>query len=363
MIGGTLWRYFAALFLKWILGLFFGATLLAFLLDFLEVLRSYSDRPNASALDLVAVSALRIPLITEQILPFAVLIGSMAAFLALSRRSELVVSRAAGLSVWQFGSPGVVIALLIGVFATCVYNPAATAMRTESDRIAAAAFGSVASILSDASSDAWLRQRTPEGEAIMSVEGIADGGQTILEPVFWVFDANGRLTRRVEAVIGTLHSDHWALEEALVVDLTGVRTPVEVYELATSLTADQVRDRLSAPDAVSFWRLPSTISQAEASGLPPYRFRLQFHVLLSRPLLLASMVLIAATVSLGMARSGQVGRMILGGMTAGFVLYVVTEIARDLGSEGLVPAVLAAWAPGIVAMLLGVTLLLYREDG
>ena len=34
-----------------------------------------------------------------------------------------------------------------------------------------------------------------------------------------------------------------------------------------------------------------------------------------------------------------------------------------LGSEGLVPAALAAWAPGVAAALLGVTVLLYREDG
>jgi lipopolysaccharide export system permease protein len=363
MTGGLVWRYFAALFLKWILGLFAGATLLAFLIDLLEVLRGNADRPGVAFLDIVAVSALRIPLITEQILPFAVLLGSMAAFVALSRRSELVVARAAGLSVWQFAAPGLAVALVIGVVATTVYNPLATAMRTESDRIAAARFGSVASILSEQSSEAWLRQRTPDGEAIMSVEGIADGGRTILEPVFWVFDRDGRLAFRVEAVIGTLHADHWTLEEAVVVDLTGVRTPHGHYDLPTSLTPDQVRDRLSAPDAVSFWRLPATIEQAAASGLPPYRFRLQFHVLLSRPLLLASMVLIAATVSLGLARSGQLGRMILGGVVAGFVLYVVTEIARDLGSEGLVPAVLAAWSPGVVATLLGVTVLLYREDG
>ncbi|HUG60598.1 MAG TPA: LPS export ABC transporter permease LptG [Methylomirabilota bacterium] len=363
MIFGALWRYIAGLFLKWIVGLFVGTTLLAFLIDVLEVLRGNVDRPEVSYLDIVAVSALRIPLVTEQILPFAVLIGSIAAFLALSRRSELVVTRAAGLSVWQFAGPGLLVALAIGVFATTVYNPAVTAMRMESDRIAAAAFGSVASILSESSSEAWLRQSTPEGEAIMSVEGIADAGRTILEPTFWVFDESGRLARRVEAVIGTLEDDRWRLAEAVETDLTGVRTPHALYDLPTLLTPDQVRERLSSPDAVSFWRLPDTISQAAASGLPPYRFRLQFHVLLSRPLLLASMVLIAATVSLGMARSGHLGRMILGGVVAGFVLYVITEIARDLGSEGLVPAALAAWAPGVVATLFGVTMLLYREDG
>lgn len=358
----TLARYFGMTFLKWDLGLFLGATLLAFMIDVLELLRS-SRGEGLDLLRLVAISALRIPNITEQILPFAVLLGSIAAFVGLSRRSELVVARAAGLSVWQFAAPGVAVALLIGVLGSTVYNPIATAMKAKSDALDGASAGGVASFLSDASSNAWLRQRTADGEAIMRVQGIADAGGTVLEPVFWLFDESGLLSTRIEAVLGELREDHWTLSEVTLVDKSGAPRRLDRYDLPTSLTRDQVRDRLSSPDVVSFWRLPETIDQAAASGLPPYRFNLQFHVLLSRPLLLASMVLIAATVSLGLARSGGTGRMIIGGVTAGFVLYVVTEIARDLGSEGLVPAALAAWSPAVVASLLGVTALLYREDG
>ncbi|WP_075217855.1 LPS export ABC transporter permease LptG [Mongoliimonas terrestris] len=358
----TLQRYYGRLFLKWILGLFLGAGFLAFLIDVLEVIRSNSDNENFTLPGALAVSALRIPLVTEQILPFAVLLGAIGAFLSLSRRSELIVSRAAGLSVWQFAFPGLVVAFGIGLFATVVYNPMATAMKVQSDRIATG-FGSVASFLADTASDTWLRQRTAEGEAVMRVGGIGDAGRMILEPTFWLFDTEGRLTRRVEAVVGELQGDEWLLSAVISTDISGQPENLPELRLPTSLTADQVRDRLSAPEAVSFWRLPETIDQAAAAGLPPYRFNLQFHVLLARPLLLASMVLIAATVSLGLSRSGGVGRMILGGVSAGFVLYVVTEIARDLGSEGLVPAALAAWAPAVVASLMGSTVLLHREDG
>ena len=41
----------------------------------------------------------------------------------------------------------------------------------------------------------------------------------------------------------------------------------------------------------------------------------------------------------------------------------VLNRAQSLGSEGLVSPVLAAWAPSIVAILLGSTVLLFREDG
>lgn len=363
MIRTTLTRYFGRIFLKWILGLFLGAAVLVYLIDVLELMRTRLDDAPDSILGLMAVSALRVPLIMEQVLPFAVLIGSIAAFVTLSRRSELVVSRAAGLSVWQFAAPGLAVAIGIGIVGTLAYNPAAVAMKVASDRLAGEIVGRTASILSEQSSERWLRQHTAEGDAVMSVSGVADGGETILRPVFWQFDATGRLVRRVEADSAGLSGDTWRLRNAVVVDTSGTPREMPTFEIPTRLTPDQVRGRFASPDSVSFWKLPGTIVQASASGLPAYRFRLQFHALLSRPLLLASMVLIAATVSLGFSRSGGAGRLILGGVVAGFVLYVITEIARDLGSEGLVPSALAAWAPAVVATMLGSTVLLFREDG
>jgi lipopolysaccharide export system permease protein len=362
MIGGTLGRYFGFLFLKWILGLFLATAALVFMIDSVELLRRKLADVDSS-LSLLAVSALRVPLIMEQVLPFAVLLGAIAALVSLSRRSELVVSRGAGLSVWQFILPGLIVAAGFGLFASLVYNPAAVAMKIQADRLSTELLGRSASLLAESSSESWLRQHTRAGDAVMRVAGIADDGTVILEPEFWLFGPDGLLERRVEAVIGELHEDRWTLSEATVVDTSGSPRRVPVYDVPTELTADQVRGRFASPDTVSFWRLPGTISQSAASGLPPYRFLLQFHVLLSRPLLLAAMVLIAATVSLGLSRSGGTGRLILGGVAAGFVLYVVTEIARDLGSEGLVPAALAAWAPAVVATLLGSTVLLFREDG
>ena len=45
------------------------------------------------------------------------------------------------------------------------------------------------------------------------------------------------------------------------------------------------------------------------------------------------------------------------------MLYIVLKIAEDLGSGGVVPPLLAAWLPAIVATLVGVTVLLHLEDG
>ena len=76
-----------------------------------------------------------------------------------------------------------------------------------------------------------------------------------------------------------------------------------------------------------------------------------------------AMVLIAATVSLRVFRFGNIGSMILGGVAAGFVLYVAGEVARGMGGAGIVPPLLAAWTPAVVASSIGFTVLLHQEDG
>ncbi len=62
----------------------------------MELLRRAGDAPRATGILMAGLSFLRTPTIAEQALPFAVLFGSMIAFLNLSRKLELVIARAAG---------------------------------------------------------------------------------------------------------------------------------------------------------------------------------------------------------------------------------------------------------------------------
>ena len=78
---------------------------------------------------------------------------------------------------------------------------------------------------------------------------------------------------------------------------------------------------------------------------------------------MCAMVIIAATVSLRVFRSGNIGRMIISGIVAGFVFYVVLKIMGDLGAAGVIRPSLSVWGPVVVALLLGTNVLLFQEDG
>ncbi|WP_428697171.1 LPS export ABC transporter permease LptG [Stappia sp.] len=361
--GRTLAVYLALRFLVSIGGLFLLAAVLIFIFDALELLRRASDQEGASLARIGLISLLRVPQLMEQVLPFAVLFGAIAAFLGLSRKLELVVARAAGVSVWQFTAPALAVGIFVGIAAVLVYNPLAVVLRTQSDEIASGLFGREQNFLLQTTGDIWLRQDGIDGESVLHAKQILDNGERLLGVTVFTFDRKGSFVERIEAREAVLADQSWRLSSGTVYSTSGDPRAFTSYSVSTYLTPTEVRESIAAPESIGFWDLPRVIELSQRAGLPAYRYSLQYQTLLARPALLAAMVLIAACVSLRVSRMGGVGRLILGGILAGFVLYVLSELGKDLGGAGIVPPVLAAWAPGVFGVLMGITILLHLEDG
>jgi lipopolysaccharide export system permease protein len=361
MIGFTLGRYLSARFFTMIMAVFATIFGLVYLIDFVEMLRRTGDKPGVTAAFVAFLSLLRTPTVSEQVLPFCVLFGAMATFLNLTRKLELIVARAAGVSVWQFILPPILIALSIGLVSVTLLNPVSAALKLRADRIELEIFGGSAKHGNDTTT--WLRQRSVDGEAQLRIEQMSNGGMQLQGVTAYVYDTDGNFIEKVEAPSGTYQPGYWQLSNARITVPGEEATQAGTYLLATNLTADELAQGSSSPESVSFWSLPSVRDQTESAGLDGVGYSLQYQTLLARPLLLVAMVLIAAAFSLRFFRFGGIGKMVVGGIAAGFVLYLLTKVVADLGGSGLLSAPVAAWSPAIVGSLLGALALLHQEDG
>jgi lipopolysaccharide export system permease protein len=327
-------------------------------------MRKAGEIPNVSALAVAQTSLFRVPQISEQIIPFSVLIGAMICYLSLSRRLELVVVRAAGVSVWQFIAPAVVVALAIGAAATSLYNPLSAMLDEQAKRLETQIFGPRGSGSPFGSGGTfWLSQRSEDGQSILNAttslqQGVVLGGITVLQ-----YDAGGRFRERVEAPRATLEPGHWRLEDARVYAIGAAPRGPSEYLVATALTPEQVRESFATPETVPFWRLPEYIERAERAGSAAAAYRLQYHKLLARPFLLVAMVLLAAAVSLRFFRFGGIQTMVVCGVLAGYLLYVVSRVVDDMSKADLMHPLVAAWLPVLIGGVTGFVALLYQEDG
>jgi lipopolysaccharide export system permease protein len=363
VMGGKLARYFGLSFLGSVLAVFAAIFLLVALLDYIELMRRAAGIPNVSAVQVAKASLYRVPQVTERIMAFCVLIGAMSCYLNLSRRLELVVARSAGVSAWQFITPALVVALLLGVVATAIYNPISAVLQERSKRLEAEIFNANPTGGRPSGGAFWVRQRTSEGQAIVNAQSSRDQGVQLGGVTIFTFDSAGHFRERIEATTAALGAGFWRLEDVRIYAPAAAPSDLSSFQLATNLTPEQVRESFATPESVPFWQLPSYITIAEHAGLVAAGYRLQYQKLLARPFLLASMVFLAAAVSLRFFRFGGVQKMVLSGVAAGFLLYVLSKVTEDFSKAELMHPVAAAWLPVFVGGLTGLVALLYQEDG
>lgn len=364
IISTLIGRYIAAKFVTMIAGCFTLCLGLIFLVDFIEILRQ-SGKFGGASMGLIAwITVLRLPAYGELTLPFAVLVGTIMSFLTLSRSSELVIIRAAGISVWQFVIPGLIVAVLLGLFSVLVYNPMAANARALSEELRAEAFGRSTSLLKT-KAGAWLRQDSIDGQSVISAKATADNGLTLAGVTVLQYDRAGTFTARVDALRAELRHGYWTLYDAAI-SRPAAATDIERYDrfqIATYLKPEQVTNALGSAISISIWELPARIALAEKAGLRATIYRVQMEQLIARPLLLAAMVLLGATVSLRAFRFGGIQTMVVTGLVAGFGFFILAEMSRQLGLSELASPTIAIWVPIGVASALAATALLYQEDG
>ena len=363
MVTNTLGRYFAGRFVISALGVFASIFVLLVLVDYIEMVRKTSGLVSASAVMVAETSLFRVPQLLEKMMPFCVLIGAMTCYLALSRRLELVVARAAGVSAWQFIAPALASAILLGILATVAYNPMSANLRETSKQMEAELFGSAPGGGIQDASGFWINQVNADGSVIINAARSEQQGVRLTGLTLFRFDTANQFKERIEAREATLEDGFWLFKTLRRYSLDSPPVDQDRFELATSLTPSQVRNSFSTPETVSFWQLPSYIRSSESSGFATAGYRLQYHKLLAQPFLLAAMVMLAASVSLRFFRMGGVQKMVLSGVGAGFLLYVLSKVTEDLSKAELMHPIAAAWLPVFVGGLTGFLALLYQEDG
>jgi lipopolysaccharide export system permease protein len=356
----VLWRTLTAILMA-----FLVITAVELLVDFVSVSRDVGARVDISPSTVLVLTLMKAPSVLLILLPFVFLFGTLAAFVGLNRRSELIAMRAAGLSAWRFIFPAALAAFVCGILAATAFNPAASALNARYDAMRSEL---MKDYLAGASKEVWLRQGSDRRQVVIHARSRTEGDGVVLRGVsvfFYTVDQQGvpQFDRRVEAREGRLRP-----EGLVLTDVNSAR-PGGFAEHSDSLTLPSaVRDptgllHASSVDAVSFWDLPGAIRRAEQAGLTSTAYQIQLQQLIATPLLYSAMAVLAAAFSLRLMRLGGLAGLAGAGVALGFGFFFFNEVCGALGRSGIIPTYAAAWAPPVLALLSGLTLLCYTEDG
>jgi lipopolysaccharide export system permease protein len=288
----------------------------------------------------------------------------MLTFQRLTRSHELVAARSAGVSIWQFLLPALLVAQVIGIFTLVAFNPLASVLMARYEALQQKYLSQDSDLITVGQGGLWLRQtREGGGELLLHARQMHPDTGRLDQVVVLEFAADGTFASRIDAALAYLRPGYWELSAPLLSDRDGESRIVPDIRLPTDLTGHRIQDSFAAPETLSFWDLPGFVQELEAVGFSAREHRLYWQGLLALPLLLSAMLLIGTTSSLRLVRRGGVGLLITAGLVTGFLFYILSDVVFAVGLSGRLPAILAAWSPAGIAVLLGCTTLLHLEDG
>lgn len=356
-------RYIGRRFLVSIALVFAIVVAVTLLIDIIDLGNRAAGHADATFGLVVEMALLHLPYLSQKVLPFAVLFGTMLTYVWLTRTNELIVTRAAGISAWQFLLPSLAIALLLGVFMMTVFSPLLAATISRFEQLEAEYLRGQESLLAVSPGGLWLREGDSKHQYVIHATHVASKGADLGDVIIFAFEGEDRFVERIDARKAVLKNGFWDLTDVMV---TRPDTPAEKMaelELPTDLTTHRIQDSFALPETMSFWELPAFIRSMEAAGFSALHHRIYWYSMLSEPLLLAAMVLVAATFSLRLTRRGRLGLFVLSGLAAGFLLYFISDVSLAFGMSGNLPPILAAGAPAAIFAMLGSAMLFHLEDG
>jgi len=360
----TLTLYLAKLFVVRILAVLVMLVLVLLALDLLAETGDILAVPGNGQAEIFEYASLRAPQLAARFLPYSVLLATLITLVTLNQNSEVVAMKAAGLSAHQVLAPLLLTAALVSAVSFGFNERIVTRANATLAAWQAAEYGPVPASDTGAGKPRANIYLT-DGDNILSAATLTGTGEDIvLTGVTWYARAPGGIIReQIRAPRATYAAPGWRLENPAKFDVAGAVTdrPASLV-VGEGLTPERIMLQSVDVDAQGFWELKASIDAYEAAGRNTDEMRAKWWHRLSGPLSALLMPLLGSVAAFGLARSGQLFVRAIIGMALGFAYFVVDNAALAMGSFGGYPPLLAAWAPFLLFLLLGETVLIRTEE-
>jgi lipopolysaccharide export system permease protein len=353
--------YMVRLFLTRSFAVLLALVLILMTLDLLGEAGKILEVPGNGNSDLWHYVALRIPLLVSRFLPFSVLLGTLIAFVGLNQHSEVVAMKAAGLSAHQILAPLVIASIAIAA-ALFAFNEGVV---VNSARVVDAWSDNDYKPIPPASGvigNVWLLS----GDDLVRANIVSGSGPQMIARGVTIYDRSGGVLQRViraARAVPTPASHAWQLTDVRIYDANmNVVRHLPSMPAMPGVTPAQLTLAKVDPTELDYWTLKKRIAELEAAGRPTDEARAGLEHKISGPLSTVLMPLLAAVAAFGLARSGQVLMRAALGMALGFAYFVADNFSLAMGNAGAYPPLVAAWAPFLLFLLVGETVLVRTEE-
>ena len=300
--------------------------------------------------------ALMVPSHLYELLPIAVLIGTIFVMARLAQSSEYTILRTSGLGPWR----AMRTLLILGLAFAAVTFAAGDYLAPAADRTGQLLKARLEGRISVGQTGAWLKERQSFHTYNVNVGSLSPDGDMQSIRIYEA-DAKGYLVSITQATRGKFADDgSWVLENAERSEFAGQapdtpkvdRVKMPTYRWPTEITQEMVSVALLKPERMGTLDLFQYIRHLEANGQTSQRYEIEFWRKVFYPLSCTVMVVLALPFAYLHFRSGGITGYVFGGVLIGISFFLLNNVFGYIGNLQNWQPWLAAAAPGLLYSLL-----------
>lgn len=343
------------------------AALLVFFVIILQMLDLLNRTDDLMAVEgaglgsIVQYISLQAPQLIRQFTPFAALLGIVLTLAGLSHTSEITVMRAAGLSAHRVLAPlGIVCALI--ACAHFVFNE--TVAVKAAKRLDYWAVNDYALELEPESETRTDIRLNFDNEFISAASAARFGEAILLTDVTIISFDGDQLISRLTRARGAQHVEGaWRLYGVRIMNAGTLEVETSENAVWTNALDPEFLFALTLePDQTAIPELMTKIDQLEEDNADTRAAMTSLLSRFSQPMATLVMPLLGAIAGFGIHRQGVLLARAVSGSALGFAYFVAENLALALGKLGVLPAIIGAFFPFALFMLVGFAILLAMEN-
>ena len=333
-----------------------GFLALFFFFDFVDELPNVGKAGGAYRLtQALAYVTLMVPNHLYELLPIAVLIGTIFVMARLAQSSEYTILRTSGLGPWRALRTLLALGLMFAVLTFAAGDYVAPAAGRAAQLLKARLEGRI----SIGQTGAWLKEKQPFHSYNVNVNALTPDGDMQGVRIF-ESDARGFLVSITQAPKGRFADDgSWTLENAERTEFTPggdvaqvERVKVPSLRWPTQITPEMVSVALLKPDRMSTIDLFEYIRHLEENSQTSQRYEIEFWRKVFYPLSCIVMVVLALPFAYLHFRSGGITSYVFGGVLIGISFFLLNNVFGYIGNLQNWRPWLTAAAPGLIYSVL-----------
>ncbi len=322
-------------------------------IDFFERFRGFLGH-GASAGLVLAYFLLKTPRIVTEIVPVAVLAGTLLGLGNLAKRNELMAMRACGISLWQMAAPVLLAGLGISVAALAWNEYVVPPSLLRAHYIEHVKIKKKQLRGHFAETAIWYHGK----ESFTNVDRFDARRSQVHGLTRYEFDGSFRLARIVVVRLATWTGSEWEASDAsevLIAPDGALETrPLGSRAAGITETPEDLGAVLRDPNDLSFAALLDEIRDLHRKGIDTTDATVDLWLKLAVPFVSLVMALVAVPLAVRPSRGSSVAANVGAALVVGFSYWVVLALTTSLGRSGVLPPLLAAWSANAIFAAIGV---------